>query len=100
MANFLFLLSFLSGYVLLGMLFRPCAAVDDREVERVEGLLGELVENERARYCNLCTYICPRLFDRIQKKGILSIYENREADVRAAIEPFITPLVRYLLGLS
>ena len=98
MANSLLKISFFIGYILFGMLSSPCTAVNDGQVDLLEGLIDQLVESERIRYCNLCTYICPRLFYRMQERGISSIYENKDADTRAKIEPYITPLVRYLLG--
>ena len=94
MANFLFLFYFFYGSILIGMLSRICGAIDRSAVEFFENKLATGVEVDRAEYCDICTYICPRLFDIIQSKGLEVLYDNEDPEPRPIIEPYITPLVR------
>lgn len=106
MANLQSILSFFTftGSVLIGigigigMLSTQCGAVSDRSaVEYVEDGLARFLEVHRADYCKICTYVCPRLFERMQSGGDLqSLYDNEVPNAIPLLKPYITPLVRNL----
>lgn len=100
MAKISLIFSFFSSYILLSMLSVPSVAAGERQVQLLEIFFGGLLETERSNYCNLCTYVCPRLFGRIKDKRESSIYENVDRDAANFLRPIFTPLVRYFLEYS
>ena len=98
--NIPFLFSFFIGSMLIGMLSTPCGAIDRYAVEFFQDNLARQLEVDRANICNICTYVCPRLFDRMQNRGLEGLYDNVDAELIPFIEPYITILVRDLSFLS